>query len=501
MSSDCNYDVVFTLDNSFQGSSNDKVQARNAVEAVLQTWSNVLHIRLALEKNSSNNYVYAPNVTPPEPGVNYTKNVIGFVSSMPDGSPPNADMAITHDQISLGVYNQNTSDYKYFRDYGSNIYIKESGPWDYETTAGKEIDTGKKSFYNLMLHEIGHFLNLEHVNNSNDLMHYTLKATKIIDLAAIATPKPVVGATTTVEASKIINWHLRPYQLGSTSPCGPVGFYDKVSIENPEYGRTEDYGNLLLPNTYIMNPNSTANFHAKFVSGGNPITHPVTFDWLMVLYRLDGTEYVYAQQNNVYTNTYNPNDFTGGCFWQFNTGSLPAYDWLYDSSGNIYGKVRVVVHIDDGDTQYDIADIGVVPPINGPHTVCCDGSEFTLRNPPPGTIYWTVSDNSVFTVNSTGNPTIVTRIGTGTNSVTLLARAGSTNGTVLAIKTITPCPTTTIFANQIVTTNTPIINDCGDINVQDVTVTNGATLELNSTGRTRIEGDFKVESGSGLSIE
>ncbi|MDR1153179.1 MAG: T9SS type A sorting domain-containing protein [Bacteroidales bacterium] len=63
-----------------------------------------------------------------------------------------------------------------------------------------------------------------------------------------------------------------------------------------------------------------------------------------------------------------------------------------------------------------------------------------MSNPPAGTIYWTVSNTNIFTVNSTGNPTTVIRIGTGTNSVTLSAHTGSTDGTVIASKIITPCP-------------------------------------------------------------
>jgi len=65
---------------------------------------------------------------------------------------------------------------------------------------------------------------------------------------------------------------------------------------------------------------------------------------------------------------------------------LPAYDWLYDPAGNIYGKVRVIVYINDGDIKYDITDIGVSTvkkihdvPINTNTTInAC--SDISLKN-------------------------------------------------------------------------------------------------------------------------
>lgn len=81
----------------------------------------------------------------------------------------------------------------------------------------------------------------------------------------------------------------------------------------------------------------------------------------IVLYKSNGEEYIYAQQTGIYSNTYTPNDYGEGCFWYFNTDDLPDYDWMYDPTGNIYGKVIVTVHISDGDTKFDETTIGVVP--------------------------------------------------------------------------------------------------------------------------------------------
>ena len=141
-------------------------------------------------------------------------------------------------------------------------------------------------------------------------------------------------------------------------PSLSVGFYDKVNIQDPQTG-TSSISGTVPNNTYTMTACSPANFYAKFVSETTPQTFATGFDWSIVLYKANGDEYVYAQQNGIISNTYTPNDDGEGCFWQPTIGVLPAYDWLYDPSGNIYGKVKTTVHISDNDTKYDETAIGV----------------------------------------------------------------------------------------------------------------------------------------------
>jgi subtilisin family serine protease len=62
------------------------------------------------------------------------------------------------------------------------------------------------------------------------------------------------------------------------------------------------------------------------------------------------------------------------------------------------------------------------------------------------------------------------------------------------------CPTMVNFTNRIVTTDTTVIS-CGDINVQNVTVTNGAKLTLDAAGEVNIISDFEVELGSEFEIK
>ena len=61
------------------------------------------------------------------------------------------------------------------------------------------------------------------------------------------------------------------------------------------------------------------------------------------------------------------------------------------------------------------------------------------------------------------------------------------------------CPAVVNFTNQIVTTDATVIS-CGDINVQNVTVTNGAKLTFDAAGEVNIISGFEVELGSEFEI-
>jgi hypothetical protein len=56
------------------------------------------------------------------------------------------------------------------------------------------------------------------------------------------------------------------------------------------------------------------------------------------------------------------------------------------------------------------------------------------------------------------------------------------------------------FYNQTVSSDTNVVS-CGDINVQNVTVTNGAKLTLNAAGEVNIISNFEVELGSEFEIK
>jgi hypothetical protein len=352
LTEECIYDITFTLHSSFEGAA--KAEARSAVEAALQKWTDLSDIKVGLERNSANtDYVYENSFVD-------TKNVIGFAQYV-NGNYFSGMAAVTN-RIVQGVPAGDMYDCpKFCRSTGSHIYIQQNPnfPWVYQTSG--TVNQHTVSFYNAILHEIAHVLNVNHVNNTNDLMYYTINVDNnytVTDLTSAS--QPAVAVASTVAASQYINWqHSQLYPLG---PCDPVGIYDKVTIRNPPPGTYVSGVQYPLPdNTYIMEPCSTANFFAEFESGSDPATYSTAFDWQIVLYRADGSEYVYKQQNGVAPNCFTPTTIYVSCFWQFASDALPAGEWQYDSSGNISGKVMVTVHISDGGTKTDRADISVVP--------------------------------------------------------------------------------------------------------------------------------------------
>jgi len=136
-----------------------------------------------------------------------------------------------------------------------------------------------------------------------------------------------------------------------------TGINDVVIIENPKSGTIGNQGTI-PNNTNLMTPCTNASFYANFQTDHDPTTYANTFDWKIVLYHYGG-EYVYAQQNGILPNTSTPNGTGQGCVWQPALSALPAYNWSIDYSGNIYGKVSVMVHKDDGGEVGNDFEIGV----------------------------------------------------------------------------------------------------------------------------------------------
>jgi len=90
--------------------------------------------------------------------------------------------------------------------------------------------------------------------------------------------------------------------------------------------------------------------------------------------------------------------------------------------------------------------------------------------------------------------------GGGTNDTRLSNWLDPNNTNVTTLNSIPLCVTIN-FTNQTVTTNTTITNNCGDINVQNVTVTNGAKLTFEAAGEVNIISDFDVRLGSSFEIK
>ena len=220
------YDIEFTLHNSF--SSNASAIA--AIEAALSKWSSELGIKLALKKNSSNAFEYDNTLIPNLKNIK-DKNVICFSSAGPNGEKDFLGIAAGR------VIEETAGSSKFLRAYGSHIYIKDvpkdnsAYPWVYYTSG--TVFANNYSFYNVILHELGHILNLNHVNDKNDLMYYTLSVANSYSVTNLtSTSKPVVGAKNIVEASKNMTWAIPGSSIigtvGKNYNCGTL-----TSLTNP----------------------------------------------------------------------------------------------------------------------------------------------------------------------------------------------------------------------------------------------------------------------------
>ncbi|MDR2835899.1 MAG: hypothetical protein LBV69_06875, partial [Bacteroidales bacterium] len=153
----CDKDIKFTLHNNLSGIYN--ISARAAIEAVITKWRTATGIDIDIEKNSSGDYVYA----------NYfadSLNVIGFDSSLPDY----VEMETTPN-FWVGS-DGGAPPYQYYRGLGSHIKINNVNyNWDNSTNMSHNISANICGFYNVLLHEAGHILLLQHTNNYPELMY------------------------------------------------------------------------------------------------------------------------------------------------------------------------------------------------------------------------------------------------------------------------------------------------------------------------------------------
>ena len=62
------------------------------------------------------------------------------------------------------------------------------------------------------------------------------------------------------------------------------------------------------------------------------------------------------------------------------------------------------------------------------------------------------------------------------------------------------CPATVTFTNQVVRSNRTVVS-CSNLNVENVTVTNGSKLILDAAGEVNIISDFDVDLGSEFEIK
>lgn len=126
-----------------------------------------------------------------------------------------------------------------------------------------------------------------------------------------------------------------------------------------------------------------------------------------------------------------------------------------------------------------------IPSIYGYSQEVCGSGTFTLINPPSGTIYWKVSNPSLFMVTPSGNPTTVYVIGTGTSIATLSAHTGSTSGPVITSIVIVPC-TLKVASEPLVLAYPNPVNDILRIEIDRDALVQSETVEQTEAYISRI---------------
>ena len=131
------------------------------------------------------------------------------------------------------------SDSTFFRSYqGSHIYIKDEASnfkWNYNL-GGTVPGLPYYSFYQAFMHELGHILMVDHVNDPNDLMYYVINGPSYPLIADVnLNSYPVKGAKNNITASRDINWPKTGY-TPSIHPPGALNAF--FTVKNACYGVT-----------------------------------------------------------------------------------------------------------------------------------------------------------------------------------------------------------------------------------------------------------------------
>ena len=203
----CDYDFMFTLHKDYNTFIHyNKI---DVIETALSHWSSLTGLTLILERNSNGQPVF-------ESSVNDNKNMILPYSYYNGTPPPNAAMGTLD---SYGYVKINNVPFLYRSYYKSHIYIKDESAsfiWNYNLT-GTAPSKPYYSFYQGFMHELGHILMLDHVNDKNDLMFYNLPTypQNIVNINSIS--QPVLGVDNNIKASKGVPWPT------STPPFYPPG--------------------------------------------------------------------------------------------------------------------------------------------------------------------------------------------------------------------------------------------------------------------------------------
>ena len=193
----CEKDFSFLLDYHFTHNPlSDTVI--NIIDKAFRDWSALTGLIFKLERDSAGNPAYVEwnnfqgkyVIAPRDSGAMTTFNNIQKVTIDSDNYLYCAagGAGFVASTISININPQENS---------------EPFQWNYDTLTTITVPPGEASFYQAFMHEIGHLLLLDHVNNSSDLMYYSMTGN-----APIVFPNNtnVVAVQDNIAASQAINW-------------------------------------------------------------------------------------------------------------------------------------------------------------------------------------------------------------------------------------------------------------------------------------------------------
>jgi hypothetical protein len=240
----CDYDFQFTLHEHYNNPIHTNKIA--AMDSALRYWSTLTGLTLVLERDVSGNLVF-------ETTVRRDKNMICESRSLANGA-----MSVEF-MYALALFN---GDYVPYSTVGTHISMRDNPTattsWSYAFSGS--TPPGGVSFYQSFMHEVGHILLLDHVNDDSELMYYGVRsASPIVTINSSSTCVDVVEQNIT--ASRAFPWPL----------YSPDNSFYPVGVKNPRISILSHAAPALL---YVGDVMTLSSNHATGNSWSTGATTP-----------------------------------------------------------------------------------------------------------------------------------------------------------------------------------------------------------------------------------